>query len=106
MFYYITRLCDMGENSKIDFFQVTSLPLKSVNYGPSLLSKNHENAISQNGKSEKSFYAPFLNHMVVEFQKSRLPTLLHFVQVKQPHQPHVLNSNSIMHFICLTFVLG
>ena len=21
-FYYITRLCDMGENSKIDFFQV------------------------------------------------------------------------------------
>ena len=74
----------MGENSKIDFFQVTSLPLKSGNSGPSLLSKNLENAISQNGKSEKYFYAPFLIHMVVEFKKSKLPTLLHFVQVKVP----------------------
>ena len=27
--------------------------------------------------------------MVVEFKKSKLPTLLHFVQVKVPYQPHV-----------------
>ena len=65
------------------------LPLKSVISGLSLLSKNLENAISQNGKSEKYFYAPFLIHMVVEFKKSKLPTLLHFVQVKVPYQPHV-----------------
>ena len=65
------------------------MPFKFVNSGPSLLSKNLENAISQNGKSEKYFYAPFLIHMVVEFQKSKLPILLHFVQVKLPYQPHV-----------------
>ena len=65
------------------------MPLKSVISGLSLLSKNLENAISQNGKSEKYFYAPFLIHMVVEFKKSKLPTLLHFVQVKVPYQPHV-----------------
>ena len=64
-------------------------PLKSVISGLILLSKNLENAISQNGKSEKYFYAPFLIHMVVEFKKSKLPTLLHFVQVKRPYQPHV-----------------
>ena len=39
------------------------MPLKSVISGLSLLSKNLENAISQNGKSEKYFYAPFLIHM-------------------------------------------
>ena len=65
------------------------LPLKSVISGLSLLSKNLENAISQNGKSEKIFYAPFLIHMVVEFKESKLSTLLHFVQVKLPYQPHV-----------------
>ena len=67
----------------------SNFPLKSVISGLSLLSKNLENAISQNGKSEKYFYAPFLIHMVVEFKKSKLPTLLHFVQVKVPYQPHV-----------------
>ena len=53
----------------------------------SLLSKNLENGISQNGKSEKHFYAPFYIHMVVEFQKSKLPTMLHFLHVKLPYQP-------------------
>ena len=65
------------------------MPLKSVISGLSLLSKNLENVISQNGKSEKYSYAPFLIHMVVEYEKSKLPTLLHFVQVKVPYQPHV-----------------
>ena len=72
------------------------LPLKSVISGLSLLSKNLENAISQNGKSEKCFYAPFLIHMVVEFKKSKLPTLLHFVQVKVPYQPHVFTLKNVI----------
>ena len=75
--------------SLLKVLPVVILPLKFVNSGPSLLTKNLENAISQNGKSEKSFYAPFLIHIVVEFQKNKLPTLLHFVQVKQPYQAHV-----------------
>ena len=88
-----------GEEKHCAFLHIQSLlkalplvilPLKSVISGLSLLSKNLENAISQNGKSEKYFYAPFLVHMVVEFQKSKLPTLLHFVQVKWLYQPHVL----------------
>ena len=61
--------------SKIQKFGLTSfmdgplviLPLKSVISGLSLLSKNLENTISQNGKSEKKFYTPFLIHIVVEF---------------------------------------
>ena len=70
-------------------FPLVILPLKSVISGHILLCKNLENAISQNGKSEIIFYAPFLIHMVEEFQKSKLPTLLYFVQVKRPYQPHV-----------------
>ena len=37
----------------------------------------------------KNLFMPHFYHMVVEFQKSKLPILLHFVQVKLPYQPHV-----------------
>ena len=70
------------------------MPLKSVISGLSLLSKNLENVISQNGKSEKYFYAPFLVHMVVEFKKSKLLALLQFMQVKWSYQPHVICQKS------------
>ena len=44
-------------------------------------------------KIEKPFYAPFFIHRVVQLQKSKLPTLLQFVKVKQPYQPHVKDFN-------------